>query len=107
MKLPNKPHGMSQSEYEFHVKEMQRTEQERWAIIKRTHYIPQWISVKEQLPETSEWVVVWYCDKNGEYFPTVGMYRDGGWFTDVDNNDSAFPPVKITHWMKLPKPPVQ
>lgn len=64
-----------------------------------------WISVEERLPETSEWVVVWYCDKDGEYFPTIGMYRDGGWFTDVDNNDSAFPPVKITHWMRLPKPP--
>ena len=71
-----------------------------------------WISVEERLPETADWVVVWYCDKDGEYFPTVGMYRaewsygEKSWVTDVDNNNSANPPVKITHWMPLPNPPM-
>ncbi len=70
-----------------------------------------WISVEDRLPETEEWVAVWYRDKDGDYFPTVGRYAKvpSGkmcWATDVDNNELAYPPEKITHWMPLPKPPI-
>ena len=69
-----------------------------------------WISVDERLPESEDWVVVWYQDKDGDYFPTVGAYRSYGslprqWVTDVDNSELAYPPEKITHWMPLPPPP--
>lgn len=71
---------------------------------------PDWISVEERLPETDAWVAVWYMDKDGDCFPTVGAYRDGGnglmyWETDVDINERAYPPEKVTHWMQLPNPP--
>lgn len=71
--------------------------------------VTKWISVDDMLPETDEWVAVWYRDKDGDYFPTAGVYRDGGdgftyWETDVDCSERAFPPEKITHWMPLPEP---
>lgn len=69
---------------------------------------PRWISAEDALPEPGEWVVAWYADKDGDYFPTIGKYvgKTCSWTTDVDDNDHAYPPVKITHWMRLPKPPV-
>ena len=69
--------------------------------------IPKWISVDDRLPETNDWVVVWYRDKDGDYFPTVGKYnsQENYWTTDVDNSETAYPPDKITHWMPLPEPP--
>lgn len=66
-----------------------------------------WISVEDRLPETDDRVLVWYCDKDGDFFPAVGRYgeKEERWITDVDDNDHAWPPVKITHWMPLPEPP--
>ena len=68
---------------------------------------PKWISVDEGLPETNDWVLVWYRDKDGDYFPTVGKYNSRGnyWITDADDSEAAYPPDKITHWMPLPEPP--
>ena len=71
---------------------------------------PTWISVEERLPESESWVVVWYRDKDGDYFPTIGQYGEGAfgrmrWMTEAEGNDMAFPPEKITHWMPLPEPP--
>lgn len=83
------------------------TDLHNWII---EHMEPRWISVEDRLPETDVWVAVWYMDKDGDYFPTVGACRDGGdgltyWETDVDINERAYPPEKITHWMPLPEPP--
>ena len=70
--------------------------------------VDRWISVKDRLPETDAWVAVWYRDKDGDCFPTVGQYRDFAgqkyWTTDVDDNERAYPPEEITHWMPLPGP---
>lgn len=68
--------------------------------------MPEWISVKERLPENNVWVLIWYRDKDGDYFPTVGQYVEHNlWATDVDSNDRAYPPEEITHWMPIPEPP--
>lgn len=71
---------------------------------------PKWISVQDKLPDTEDWVVVWYRDKDGDCFPTIGSYGERAfgrkyWTTDVDLNDAAYPPAAITHWMPLPEPP--
>lgn len=74
-------------------------------------FFSRWVSVEDRLPETDDWVLVWYCDKDGDFFATVGKYKEWKptgeryWYTDVDNNETAWPPVKITHWMPLPEPP--
>jgi len=69
--------------------------------------MPEWISVKERLPENDDWVLIWYRDKDGDYYPTVGRFKENGcWSTDVDANDFAYPPEEITHWMPIPEPPV-
>ena len=70
---------------------------------------PRWISVEDRLPELDEWVAMWYMDKDGDFFPTMGKLCEYAgkacWTTDVDDNPRAYPPEKITHWMPLPKPP--
>ena len=82
---------------------LKRALDERDAAREKTH----WISAEEP-PKTDEWVAVWYRDKDGDCFPTVGQYRDFAgqkyWTTDVDDNERAYPPEEITHWMPLPGP---
>lgn len=70
-----------------------------------------WISVEDRLPETDDPVLVWYCNENGDFYPTVGSYSKWFdtdkmyWSTDLDGNEMVYPPVKITHWMPIPEPP--
>ena len=71
---------------------------------------PAWISVEERLPATNDFVVCWYRDTEGDYYPTIGSYGqlptgEMCWTTDVDNNENAYPIDEITHWMPLPEPP--
>ncbi len=54
---------------------------------------PQWISVKDALPDMEKWVLVW----NNVMGYDVDMIReDGRWALTND---------PITHWMPLPEPP--
>lgn len=58
---------------------------------------PNWVSVKERLPEPGEYVLAWEC----QGFCVVDRYidiDDGRWGL---SNDGAI----YTHWMPLPEPP--
>lgn len=72
---------------ESRVKELESTQQ-------------RWISVKDDLPEDDKWVVCWYRDTHGCYYPTAGMHTQHGWETDM-NDDNGYPVEEITHWMPL------
>lgn len=60
--------------------------------------IPQWISVKERLPENDDYYLTYTTEHTCEVYRYDG---DGEWVTawdDTANHD-------ITHWMPLPEPP--
>lgn len=56
---------------------------------------PQWIPVKDRLPEEKQRVLV-RCKTVGT---TVGWRLWGEWMTDLGDGGS-----EVTHWMPLPKP---
>ena len=64
---------------------------------------PQWISVKDRLPEIGEWVLI-----NGPEVcqriepPSASWKAEYAWNTD---HESFYYPEDITHWMPLPAPP--
>jgi hypothetical protein len=64
---------------------------------------PQWISVKERLPEMNEWVLV-----DGPIIvrliepPSSNWKGAYAWETD---HESFYDFKDVTHWMPLPKPP--
>lgn len=57
---------------------------------------PQWISVKDRLPNEKQRVIV-RCNTVGT---TVGWRLRGEWVTDLGDGGS-----EVTHWMPLPEPP--
>lgn len=69
--------------------------------------VPQWISVKDRLPENGEHVLCWY-----EYFRYgdfnamfaaygIGYCYNGHWGGEVANGTKA----RVLAWMPLPEPP--
>ena len=63
-----------------------------------------WISIKDELPTTSEEQYICYCthENNGELVIAL-IWDDGDWYeTSKDNVDWN---NHVTHWMPLPKPP--
>lgn len=60
--------------------------------------VPQWISVKERLPEEADEVLV-FC-RNGETTWTNLAHRVGKQWWRV-----GVPMQCVTHWMPLPEPP--
>lgn len=70
--------------------------------------IPQWISVKDRLPEDGEDVLIWY--EYFRYFPYNRMYTtydiayqyNGYW---EDAGGSLGPKARVFAWMPLPEPP--
>ena len=74
--------------------------------------VPQWISVKDRLPDVACMYIVTACDEwcshgEGIWYDTVVVvaeYSCGCWnwndnWTDYDIDDL------VTHWMPLPEPP--
>lgn len=59
---------------------------------------PEWISVKDRLPEKNSIVLV--CMDNGQYKVVLTSYlsSNGEWIS-YDKNQ------KVTHWMPFPEPP--
>lgn len=70
--------------------------------------VPQWISVKDRLPEDGEDVLIWY--EYFRYFPYNRMYTthdiayqyNGYW---EDAGGSLGPKARVFAWMPLPEPP--
>jgi len=65
--------------------------------------MPQWISVKDRLPEIGEWVLIndpEVCQRVAP--PSSNWDWEFAWATD---HQSFYEPTDITHWMPLPKPP--
>lgn len=67
---------------------------------------PQWISVKDRLPEYDQFVLLWHPDFKRQF---VGCRVDSGiidplywWQLELDMHE---PEGIILHWMPLPKPP--
>ena len=64
---------------------------------------PQWISVKERLPEIGEWVLINGSEVCQRVAPPSSSWDwEFAWATD---RHSFYEPTDITHWMPLPKPP--
>jgi len=64
-------------------------------------FFMKWISVKEQLPEDDQTILV--------YNPRASLFQLGYYLKDEDSFYSiesyfAFP-LHVTHWMPLPQPP--
>lgn len=56
----------------------------------------EWISVKERLPESDSWVLVFIKGKRTAGIIETDRYYDG---------EFAFSEGKVTYWMPLPEPP--
>ena len=70
--------------------------------------IPEWISVKDRLPDTAERVLVCKTWLGTVYKPVYGYYQDypnqkGCWY--VLTEFGYYPQREVTHWMPLPQPP--
>ena len=67
----------------------------------------QWISTKERLPTSDNWVIVTILDESGDsrftYTDTGFHWRDGWWFVDneVMSEDGS---IRVVAWMPLPEP---
>ena len=69
----------------------------------------EWISVKNRLPETEEYVLIWYSyfrygDYNRDYF-MHGIARYIKRYDMWAGADYLGSNVKVYYWMPLPKPP--
>lgn len=62
---------------------------------------PQWVSVKDQLPEEHCFVLVAYSDKEFGRDVGMGMVHNG----KLMLCDGLAKPGSMTHWMPLPEPP--
>ena len=65
----------------------------------------EWISVKDRLPESPRFVLVFVRHPPKGEFPAwscmmTDMYLGNGWLENADSEAH-----EITHWMPLPEPP--
>ena len=73
---------------------------------------PQWISVKDRLPDVAGMYIVTACDEwcshgEGIWYDTVVVvaeYSGGCWNWNDNGTDYDIDDL-VTHWMPLPKPP--
>lgn len=74
--------------------------------------VPQWISVKDRLPDVAGMYIVTACDEwcshgEGIWYDTVVVvaeYSGGCWNWNDNGTDYDIDDL-VTHWMPLPKPP--
>lgn len=68
---------------------------------------PQWVSVKDRLPDDGDTVLV-IGRKVGEMrfdIPRISEYSGGEWWADSGDYLICYSGVEITHWMPMPEPP--
>lgn len=74
--------------------------------------VPQWISVKDSLPDVAGMYIVTACDEwcshgEGIWYDTVVVvaeYSGGCWNWNDNGTDYDIDDL-VTHWMPLPEPP--
>lgn len=74
--------------------------------------MPQWISVKERLPERNGEYIVTACDEGEPYDEIIwndtvvvwAEYYKGCWIWEENNTEYSLDGI-VTHWMPLPEPP--
>ncbi len=74
--------------------------------------VPQWISVKDRLPDVAGMYIVTACDEwcshgEGIWYDTVVVvaeYSGGCWNWNDNGTDYDIDDL-VTHWMPLPEPP--
>ena len=74
--------------------------------------VPQWISVKDRLPDVAGMYIVTACDEwcshgEGIWYDTVVVvaeYSSGCWNWNENGTDYDIDDL-VTHWMPLPEPP--
>ena len=64
--------------------------------------VPQWISVKDELPEVGGYVVC-IAKRNpfSRFMPMVARIEKNGWVNPITEQYIS----EVTHWMPLPEPP--
>ena len=66
----------------------------------RIEHGPEWISVKDRLPEPFAAVIICRRDKSGSMVVEQGSLTFNGWWKVYGTRTKS-----VTHWMPLPKPP--
>ena len=66
---------------------------------------PQWISVKERLPEIGRSVLIYYPWWYGDEIQVAKLIDDGKMFDICGEISIMTGKHSVTHWMSLPKPP--
>lgn len=74
--------------------------------------VPQWISVKDRLPDVAGMYIVTACDEwcshgEGIWYDTVVVvaeYSGGCWNWNENGTDYDIDDL-VTHWMPMPQPP--
>lgn len=74
-------------------------------IIAQMPTVGGWISVKDQLPENEQYVILWTKTGVMKYAKYLDDEPHRPWITyDEDGSIRAWDNV-VTHWMPLPRPP--
>ena len=77
----------------------------RTSAVNVDKYVPQWIAVKDRLPECGVNVLVTFVNRIlGEAFVGVMVLFDDGWCW-YQTDDAINKNLEITHWMPLPERP--
>ena len=71
-------------------------------LVDRGVTVPQWISVKDRLPEAGGYVVC-IARRNpfSRFMPMVARVEKNGWVNPITEQYIS----EVTHWMPLPEPP--
>lgn len=67
----------------------------------RSHLMNEWISIKERLPNVSDWVLVYTCVKGHPFVEIAMLDILYGFVLDGRRGFAN----NATHWMPLPEPP--
>ena len=71
-------------------------------LVDRGVTVPQWISVKDRLPEAGGYVVC-IAKRNpfSRFMPMVARIDRNGWVNPITEQYI----LEVTHWMPIPRPP--